>query len=214
MKNINIKAFVYIFLFISGALWVLIAVATKVDLSKILDFLLILPKVAAIDLVLIAIFTKWAWRMKIFQGWLVPFPNLNGTWAGTIETTWVNPETGENPGPIPAILSIKQSFGGISCVMRTSEMTSYSYAEEFRLEKENQIRQLAYSYTSKPNPSVTDRSAAHEGTIIFEIIGTSANKMKGHYWTARKSTGEIVLTFNCKELLDELPNDLEPHIMT
>jgi len=93
MKNLNLKAFVYIFLFISGMLWIGIALFTSVDLSKLWDFFLILPKVAAIDLILIAIFTKWGWKLKIFQGWLVPFPDLNGTWEGHIQTTWINPET-------------------------------------------------------------------------------------------------------------------------
>jgi hypothetical protein len=213
MKNLNLKPSVYIFLFISGIIWVCFALYSNIDLSKIWDFFLILPKVAAIDLILIAIFTKWGWKFKIFQGWLVPFPDLNGSWEGHIQTTWVNPETGKTPGPIPAILTIKQSFGSVSCVLRTVEMTSYSYAEEFMLEKDNQIRQLSYSYTSKPNLTVADRSTAHDGTIAFEIIGIPVSKLKGHYWTARKSTGEITLKFLCKKHLDELPEDLRQHPM-
>lgn len=211
MKNLNLKAFVYIFLFVSGFLWICIALLTNIDLSKLWDFFLILPKVAAIDLLFIAIFTKWGWKFKLFQGWLVPFPDLNGTWEGHIQTTWVNPDTGNLPGPIPVILTIKQSFGGISCVMRTAEMTSYSFAEEFRLEKDNQIRQLSYSYTSKPNLTVAERSTAHDGTIVFEINGTPASKLKGNYWTARKSTGEIILKFRSKTCLDEIPKDLGQH---
>jgi len=97
--------------------------------------------------------------------------------------------------------------------MRTSEMTSYSYAEEFKLESDNQIRQLSYSYTSKPKLTVADRSTAHNGTIVFEIIGTPVLKLKGHYWTARKSTGEVSLKFRCKNHLDEVPEDLDRHPM-
>lgn len=211
MKNLNIKPFVYIFLGVSGTLWIGIAILTGIDLSKFVDFILILPKVAAIDLILYAVFSNWGWRWKVFQGWLVPFPDLNGTWQGSIQTTWINPETGDKPGPIPTILSIKQSFSKISCVMRTAEMTSYSYAEEFKLEKDKQVRQLTYSYTNKPKLSVTDRSIPHEGTIVFDIIGKPVSKLKGHYWTDRKSTGEITLTFREKNLLDEMPNDLGPH---
>jgi uncharacterized protein YdeI (BOF family) len=211
MKNLNLKAFVYIFLFVSGLLWICIALFTNIDLSKLWKFFLILPKVAAIDLVLITIFTKWGWKLKIFQGWLVPFPDLNGTWEGHIQTTWVSPDTGKSPGPIPVILTIKQSFGSVSCVMRTAEMTSYSYAEEFKLENDNQIRQLSYSYTSKPKLTVADRSTAHDGTIVFEIIGALASKLEGRYWTARKSTGEITLKFRSKNHIDEIPEDLGKH---
>jgi len=74
-----------------------------------------------IPLVLIAggFFVSYAWKWRIFRGWLVPFPDLNGTWEGTIQTTWKNLETGEIPGPIPVTLTVKQSFIRMSCVMRT-----------------------------------------------------------------------------------------------
>jgi len=211
MKNLNLKYFVYAFLILSGLLWVLLAIWSEVDLSKMLDFFSILPKVATIDLLLLAGFIKWGWKWRVFQGWLVPFPNLNGTWQGSTQTTWQNPQTGQRPGHIPTILTIKQSFIRISCVMRTAEMTSHSYAAEFELQQENQIRQLIYTYTSKTNPTVTERSAAHDGTIVFEIIGNPVNRLKGNYWTSRKTTGEVVLTFRCKDFLDELPRDIGTH---
>lgn len=211
MKNLNIKPFIYLFVGVSALSWLGIALLTGVDMSKPLDFVRLLPNVATIDLLLFAGFTKWGWRWKVFRGWLVPFPDLNGTWQGIIQTTWVNPKTGEKPGPIPTILTIKQSFGRISCVMRTGEMTSYSYAEGFKLEKEQQIRQLAYSYTSKPTPSATNRSRPHEGTMVFDVIGKPASKLKGHYWTDRKTTGEVTLVFRDKNLMDDVPDDIGLH---
>lgn len=92
-------------------------------------------------------------------------------------------------------------------------MVSYSFGEEFKIEGDNQIRQLCYSYTSKPLPSVNDRSPIHDGTIVFSIIGKPVKKLSGHYWTARKTTGEIDLTYRCKEILDEMPEDLTKHPM-
>ena len=83
-------------------------------------------------------FVLYGWRWRIFHPWLVPFPNLNGTWQGTIQTTWKNPETGQVPGPIPTILTIKQSFGRISCVMRTTEMVSRSFLADFWLDQDEQ----------------------------------------------------------------------------
>jgi hypothetical protein len=175
------------------------------------DLFSILPTVATVDLIFFLCFRQWGWRWGIFHDWLVPFPDLSGTWQGQIQTTWENPETGEVPGPIPAILSIKQSFGKISCVMRTIEMTSHSYSEDFRIEKDNQLKQLAYIYTSKPKHALNDRSIPHDGTIVFDIIGKPVTKLKGEYWTSRKSTGEITLTFREKNILDETPSDLSPH---
>lgn len=213
MRNLNIKYLVYIFLGISGIVWFCIGLFTGIDFSKFINFIKLLPKVAIVDLVLIGIFVKWAWKWRFLHDWLVPFPNIEGTWRGAIQSSWIDPNTNDRVPPIPCILSIKQSFTKISCVMRTLEMSSYSFGEEFRIEGDNQIRQLCYSYTSKPLPLVTDRSPIHEGTIVFSIIGKPVKKLSGHYWTARKTTGEIELTYHCKEILDEMPDDMNHHPM-
>jgi hypothetical protein len=211
MKNLNFKPFIYLFLGVSAIMWIGLALLTGIDISRLWDFIKILPNVATIDLILFSAFARWAWRWKIFYGWLVPFPDLNGTWQGLIQTTWIHPETGKQPEPIQAILTIKQSFGKISCVMRTAEMISYSYAEGFKLQEDRQIRQLAYSYTSKPDLRVTERSRPHDGTIVFEIIGNPVKKLRGFYWSDRKTTGEVNLEFREKNLLDELPDDIKFH---
>jgi hypothetical protein len=211
MKNLNIKPFIYLILIFSGVFWFSVAYIRGLNLSDVFDFFKVLPTVAIIDGVLIAIFIKWGWKLWIFKNWLVPFPDLNGTWEGTIKTTWIDPKTGQTPAPIPAILTIKQTFTKISCVMRTAEMTSYSFSEDFKLESDNQLKQLSYSYTSKPLTTISDRSPVHDGSIVFEIIGDPVQKLKGQYWTARKTTGEIIMTFRCKERLDEYPQELGSH---
>jgi len=208
MRNLNLKPFIYILLGISGILWFLNITISNLDPRKFLEFIKVLPNVAMIDVLLIALFVKWSWKWRIFKGWLVPFPDLNGTWQGYIRTTWESPETGESAPLIPAILTIKQSFFRISCVMHTAEMTSHSYSESFKLESDNQIKQLHYSYTSKPRTTVTSRSPIHEGSITFDITGKPVSKLKGQYWTSRRTTGEIILTFREKYLLEEIPKDL------
>lgn len=211
MKNLNIKAFIYILLILSLILWFTFASFNSLDLSNLWTFLKLLPNVATVDLLVLGFFVKWGWRWKIFQGWLVPFPDLDGTWQGYIRSNWINKEMVEEPLPIPTILSIRQSFGAISCVLRTAEMVSYSYIEGFTLNRDKQIRQLVYSYTSKPKPSVKKRSTSHDGTIVFDLIGTPVSKLEGRYWTDRETTGEITLTYWGKKLLEEIPEDFSPH---
>ena len=135
MKSLNYNLFLYGLLGISVALWFIIAHFTGTQIRTFLDAIKILPTVVTCDLLIIAFFYKWAWKWPIFQGWLVPFPNLSGTWEGHILTTWVNPETGSCPGEIPAMLTIRQTFQKVSCILRTMEMTSYSFSEEFILTK-------------------------------------------------------------------------------
>ena len=90
-------------------------------------------------------------------------------------------------------------------------MTSYSTTTGFKIDPNRQIRQLIYSYTSTPKPSVKVRSAPHKGTIVFDMIGTPILKLEGSYWTDRETTGEISLIFREKKLLEEIPEDFSPH---
>jgi len=213
MKNLNYKNFIWIILVVSTFVWWIIARVKGIDLSNLWILLKQIPNVAFINGLLFAMFAKWGWKFKIFQGWLVPFPNLNGTWQGTIQTTWVDPKTNKTPDSIPVLLTIKQSFLHLSCVMRTAEMASYSFAEDFKIDHEKQIKQVVYSYMSKPTVNLSERSSMHEGTIIFDILGNPVNKLSGQYWTARKTTGVIELVFREKTLLDQLPSDFSEHPM-
>ena len=81
-----------------------------IDFNNISLVIEIISTVVAIDIFLITIFTKWTWKYKIFQNWLVVFPDLNGSWKGFIYSNWINPDTNKKPDPIPVILNIKQSF--------------------------------------------------------------------------------------------------------
>jgi hypothetical protein len=211
MINLNVKVFIYIFLLISASAWFLIILLTGLDVNKWWELLRPLPSVATIVLFLFAIFTRWVWRWKVFQSWLVPFPNLSGTWEGSIHTTWSESDNEKKTSSIPVILTIKQSFLNISCVMRTAEMTSYSYAEGLMIQTDSQIKKLAYSYTSNPNINLAHRSMPHDGTVVLDIIGNPVSKLTGHYWTTRKTTGEIYVTFRDKKLLDEIPEGFSPH---
>jgi len=64
--------------------------------------------------IIAAFFCTHLWRIHIFRKWLVLIPDLNGKWAGTIESDWVNPETQVRAAPITAELIIRQSLFKIS----------------------------------------------------------------------------------------------------
>lgn len=214
MKNITLKNSLYLLIGVSAIAWFLLAFFNNLDLSKVKDFFGLIPKVVSIDLLVIAVFVKWGWKLKIFRGWLVPFPNLNGSWTGNIYSSWINPETGEGVPPIPVMLTVNQSFFHINCKMKTGEMDSFSVSEGFNIDAERQIKQLAYIYTNKPRISLNERSLPHEGSMVFDIIENPEKKLKGRYWTERKTTGEIILTHYSLDILEELPEELAEHPVT
>jgi hypothetical protein len=211
MRNLNFKAFIYLIVSVSGALWFIIAYISGLNLSKAVDFLRVIPNVVSIDLILFGLFLKWGWKFKVFKGWLVPFPNLNGSWVGHILSDWVDSETDVKPPPIPTLLTIRQSFFHVSCVLRTDEMVSHSYAEGFLIDPERQVKTLTYTYTSKPKLSIAERSTPHDGTAVFDIVEKPDMKLTGRYWTERKTTGEIHLKFRSIEILEEIPSDIGVH---
>lgn len=211
MKNYNLKYSLFCILGIS--LLAFIALHYFLGDGKItfLSVIKMLPKVVTIDIIIIGLFSAFLWKWRIFKGWLVPFPNLNGTWKGIIQTTWIDPQTNERPAPIPAIVTIKQSFFNISCVMRTAEMTSRSIVSDFVLDNENQLKRLVYTYDSNPKQTVKERSPQHCGTMVFDITEKPTKQLIGEYWTGRKTTGHIEMNFWKKEHLEKYPDSLGAH---
>ena len=214
MRNLLLKNSLFLLVVVSAIAWFVLAYFNKLDLSKMGDFFGLIPKVVTIDLFVIGIFVKWGWKQKIFRNWLVPFPDLNGTWLGSIHSDWVNPNTGNKPPPIPVMLTINQSFSHVSCKMTTSEMESNSYSEGFIIDAERQIKEIAYSYNSKPRLSLSERSTPHDGTAVFKIIENPVLKLVGRYWTERPTKGEIIVEFHKRPILEELPESLGAHPVT
>ena len=160
MKNLRAKRFALVLFGVFSVCFIFVALESGKTVNDLWIALAIAYKTIPLVLAAVGLFVTHGWRWGIFRRWLVPFPDLNGTWQGTIQTTWKNPQSGNVPGPIPVILTIKQSFIHISCVMRTAEMTSRSYLADFWLDGDEQIRKLGYSYHSTSLPSVADRSPA------------------------------------------------------
>ena len=223
MTNSNIKPFIYILIPPSLILWGILAAlkgfewrivdSKGFNLSQMTALLEAIPIVITVNILFSWLFVKWLWKWKHFQGWLVPFPNLNGTWVGTIRSDWVNRETDKTIPSIPAIMTIKQNFLKISCVMKTQEMRSDSYTGEFRIDSDHQIKQLIYIYSSRPlsEPKIKKRSALHDGSVVLEIVENSVRKLEGRYWTDRGTTGEIDFEFRESRIRDQLPSELQKH---
>lgn len=135
-----------------------------------------------------SLFVSWAWKFKIFQNWLVPFPCLSGKWIGEIKSTYK-----PNCEAIPIEVIIKQHFFNIQIKIKTGESSSISTCGSFDIDKDRGLKQLIYSYQNNPKASVRSRSEIHYGTARLEI-NDDANILEGEYWTSRKTTGDIKLT--------------------
>ena len=200
MKNIRHEILVWVQLCSFIGIWICLLLISSSTLQINVEALKKLPDVVTIYALLALIFTKWAWKLPVFKKWLVPFPNLQGTWFGRLESTWVNPSTGERVPPKGVALVIKQTYTSMSCVMYTDESESYSTTAQINEDDDSGVLRLSYGYTNRSRATVRDRSAIHDGASILRITNGSENKLEGEYWTSRKTTGEISVKLVSKEL--------------
>lgn len=137
------------------------------------------------------------------------FPDLHGTWDGKLVTTWIDPNTGKTPAPIPVRFWIRQDLFNISVRMKTGE--SYSFSHHCFLEAAPQkgLFRIWYNYDNKPKKQLSDRSERHEGAAWLELeVGTYSNQLTGQYFTSRKTNGDIDITKTSKNILaDGVEND-------
>ncbi|ELR69304.1 hypothetical protein C900_05188 [Fulvivirga imtechensis AK7] len=190
MVTYNIRIFAFAILGLAFGTYVILFLLTQ-DLDSI-DFNKALSHISttiSLNIIVWLIFIKWAWKLKIFYPWLVPFPNLAGDWTGEIKSNWND----KNLDSIQTDVSIRQSFFHIQVKVKTGESKSYSIGASFDIDQDRGQQQLFYSYLNTPRPGVRERSEIHYGSTVLYFDGFNVTTMEGEYWTSRETTGEITL---------------------
>lgn len=201
MKNIKREALLWVQLGGFVLIWILLLYLTGTSLTINWEALKKLPDAVTVYVCAVFVFTKWLWRLRIFKGWLVPFPDLQGTWKGTIQSTWKDPSGQEIP-PIQVILVVRQTFSTVSCTMFTAESESFSTAAQIGRDETDETVWLNYNYTNRPKATIRGRSAIHEGAARLRVVTSPLFKLEGEYWTGRCTTGDVVLTFHSRDLAE------------
>lgn len=202
MKNIRKEIALWAQVLTFLVIWVVILLISRVELKVNWEALKKIPDAIAAYSILLLIFARWAWRWAIFRGWLVPLPDLEGTWIGSLVSTWRDPETEQPRQPIPIVLVIKQSFSSVSCVQYTEESTSFSNTAQISKDENSGVLTLSYNYTNRPRATVRDRSQIHDGAAILRIAEKPRLALEGEYWTSRKTTGDVRLTRRSNKLAE------------
>jgi hypothetical protein len=200
MRNVRREAAIYVQLASLILIWAVVLFVSGVELKINWEALKKLPEVVTIYYGLQLLFTTWAWRLPVFQRWLVPLPDLQGTWVGTLQSTWK--ETGQFKPPVPIIIVVRQSFYSISCVMYSEESTSLSSTAQIIGEEDGLPLRLSFIYSNRPKASVREKSQVHDGAAILKVVEQPERILEGDYWTDRKTTGDIQVLFRDKKLAD------------
>jgi len=130
----------------------------------------------------------WKWPLvRRFTG----LPNLDGTWRGTLVSSYLR--DGQPIPPIPTVLRIKQTAASISVTLMTAESSSISEQAKLIREADGRWR-LSWLYANTPRQSVRHRSERHQGACYLYIGSSSADGLRGEYFTDRLTLGELHMT--------------------
>ena len=123
---------------------------------KILDFLSLTVSATVVMTLLIG---KFLWSPLMSLPYLEEaiYPDINGTWRGTLRSNWINPKTGKEIDAIGATIRIRQDFFRVRIELRTD--TGYSHsrtiAEWPEVDERTKAYKLWYVYeneTRLPEP--------------------------------------------------------------
>lgn len=182
-------------IFVDVVLLLVMASLKDIELGINFSTLSMVGSLAGLNWAIWGLFKKWLWKWKILQGWLVKIPDLSGVWAGTMVSTWKNPETGEGVPPIKTQAVITQHLTKLNIDFTTNEMGSKSVVADLNYDSLRRVAEINYIYQSVPDASVRGRSAIHYGAAQLEVKKTQKKIMlKGNYWTDRSTTGNISLS--------------------
>jgi hypothetical protein len=147
------------------------------------------------------VFDRWLWRWRLFKGWLVTNPDLQGTWKAVLQSDWIDSGTAQGIAPIECAITIRQSFSSLSFRLFTSESSSYLVAHKL-VRQNDGVFQLFGTYQNTPDIELRGvRSEIHYGALMLEVRGDPPAELTGHYWTDRGTTGSITLSQKIAQVL-------------
>ena len=136
---------------------------------------------------------RWLWRHAWFhRSRIIPTPVVIGTWRGELESFWEHPETHERPPVKTVYLTIRQTAMTISVRLLTNESASEQVGGMV-VKDEAGYPAISYNYRNEPEARYRENNVSpiHYGAALLNIVGDPAQRLKGHYWTDRKSHGEF-----------------------
>jgi hypothetical protein len=136
-------------------------------------------------------FNVWLW--KYLPESLSGRPNVSGTWKGTIEYRWANPDEKKDIRDTvdPIYICIKQTFLSTKICAFTVESDSHSLSSNI-VQTDGGAWELSYTYDNTPDRRLRDRSQRHRGAAELKINRLNGEyTIEGDYWTDRWSQGHM-----------------------
>lgn len=198
MNNVDYKKLIWVAVLITLLVAPLFTTYQKFELGFNINTVGLVGTIAGANWFAWALFKKWVWKLPFFNGWLVKIPNLNGSWVGSLQSTWINNETGKKIKSIDTVFLIKQYLDKVTIDSSTNEMVSKSTIAEVCCDEHRNDSVIMFIYQSEPKSTVRHCSEIHNGSakLVYKLDAMGAETLEGDYWTDRKTTGHIILRRN------------------
>lgn len=151
--------------------------------------------------VFLLVFDKWVWAWPLVR-LVAKRPDLRGTWKAELRSSWRDPDTKAPEKPILAYVVVRQTASSVHVRLMTQDSRSISVAASLLPEADGAYV-LSSIYRNEPRLSKRRESPIHHGGLVLRLSGAPAQRMSGHYWTDRKSDGEIDLKRLSREAVDD-----------
>lgn len=139
---------------------------------------------------LLWLFDRFLWRREPFRRF-VKTRDMQGTWRVQLSSTYVDPATGQKKDSVFGYVSVRQRLTYLSLRLMTVESNSHLISYNF-LFPDDQSVELTGVYQSDPSIHLRGQvSEIHYGAFRVRISGSPVDRIEGHYWTDRSTTGSI-----------------------
>jgi hypothetical protein len=174
---------------VSIAIWAAVLLVTGKSLS--LDYLAPYGITVGIMTAALVTFDRWVWHWPIFRGWLVATPYIDGVWDVTLISTYVDPVTEERVPPVIGTLTIAQTYSTLLVNLATARQASHTIGYSIHPIGAGNYEVIG-TYQSDPSIAYREGSPIHYGTFKLRLQNSVKPSLIGHYWTDRKTNGDLV----------------------
>jgi hypothetical protein len=133
-------------------------------------------------------YDRFLWRVKPFRFIPGQPPLLQGTWKGSLVSSYLR--DGKPIPPIQAFMVIRQSYSSVTVSLMTEESKSQSIVATINGPSPG-YKILSSTYINTPELLIRGRSAIHHGSFVVDILGDPPGSLEGSYWTDRDTKGQL-----------------------
>ena len=148
------------------------------------------------------LFDRRAWQWPLVRRFVAQ-PNLNGSWKGTLESSFANEDTNQAPETVKSDegderfpqIAITQTWSHIELLLETEKSISSSTSTTFRTNKS--FPELVLTYVNKPKSEPATELNMHEGTNVLRVATDADGQLtlEGTYYTDEQRNNHGKMSF-------------------